>query len=87
MRCREKYFLACLFVAKPCGAVGQLLVEASGSDLKKGGKDWLERCLFRKDDAARFVGILAKNLLQCFVAWCEPACKRQCTAVLRLHSP
>jgi DNA primase catalytic core len=44
----------------------QRLVEASGIELKKGGKDLLGRCPFHKDDTASLVVTPAKNLWHCF---------------------
>ncbi|WP_399678716.1 CHC2 zinc finger domain-containing protein [Xenophilus sp.] len=44
----------------------QRLVEASGVELKKGGKDWLGRCPFHADDTASLVVTPAKNLWHCF---------------------
>ena len=38
------------------------LVEASGIELKRGGKDWLGRCPFHEDDTASLVVTPAKNL-------------------------
>ena len=42
------------------------LVEASGIELKRGGKDWLGRCPFHEDDTASLVVTPAKNLWHCF---------------------
>ena len=42
------------------------LVEASGVELKRGGKDMLGRCLFHEDDTASLVVTRAKNLWHCF---------------------
>jgi DNA primase len=42
------------------------LVEASGVELKKGGKDWLGRCPFHEDDTASLVVSPGKNLWHCF---------------------
>ena len=42
------------------------LVEASGIELKKSGKDWLGRCPFHEDDTASLVVTPAKNLWHCF---------------------
>ena len=42
------------------------LVEASGIELKKGGKDLLGRCPFHVDDTASLVVTPAKNLWHCF---------------------
>ena len=42
------------------------LVEASGIDLKRSGKDWLGRCPFHEDDTASLVVTPAKNLWHCF---------------------
>ena len=42
------------------------LVEASGTLLKKSGKDWLGRCPFHEDDTASLVVTPAKNLWHCF---------------------
>ena len=42
------------------------LVEASGIDLKKGGKDLLGRCPFHEDDTASLVVTPGKNLWHCF---------------------
>ena len=42
------------------------LVEASGVELKRGGKDWLGRCPFHEDDTASLVVSPAKNLWHCF---------------------
>ena len=42
------------------------LVEASGIDLKKGGKDLLGRCPFHEDDTASLVVTPEKNLWHCF---------------------
>ena len=44
----------------------QRLVEASGVDLKKAGKDWLGRCPFHDDREASLVVTPAKNLWHCF---------------------
>jgi DNA primase len=44
----------------------QRLVEASGVELKRGGKDWLGRCPFHEDDTASLVITPAKNLWHCF---------------------
>jgi DNA primase len=44
----------------------QRLAEASGVELKKGGKDWLGRCPFHADDTASLVVSPAKNLWHCF---------------------
>lgn len=44
----------------------QRLAEASGVELKKGGKDWLGRCPFHEDDTASLVVSPAKNLWHCF---------------------
>lgn len=44
----------------------QRLVEASGIELKKAGKDWLGRCPFHADDTASLVVSPAKNLWHCF---------------------
>jgi hypothetical protein len=56
----------------------QRLIEASGLELKKGGKDWLGRCPFHEDDTASLVVTPAKNLWHCFgcsigggpIDWC-----------------
>ena len=40
----------------------QRLVEGSGVELKRGGKDWLGRCSFHEDDTASLVVSPAKNL-------------------------
>lgn len=42
------------------------LVESSGIELKKAGKDWLGRCPFHADDTASLVVTPAKNLWHCF---------------------
>jgi hypothetical protein len=42
------------------------LVEASGIELKKGGKDLLGRCPFHEDSTASLVVTPAKNLWHCF---------------------
>lgn len=42
------------------------LVEASGIELRKAGKDWLGRCPFHEDDTASLVVTPAKNLWHCF---------------------
>jgi len=42
------------------------LVEASGIELKKSGKDWLGRCPFHEDDTASLVVTPTKNLWHCF---------------------
>ncbi len=42
------------------------LVEASGIELKKGGKDLLGRCPFHEDDTASLVVTPGKNLWHCF---------------------
>ena len=42
------------------------LVEASGIELKKGGKDLLGRCPFHEDATASLVVTPAKNLWHCF---------------------
>ena len=42
------------------------LVEASGIELKKAGKDKLGRCPFHEDDSASLVVTPAKNLWHCF---------------------
>jgi DNA primase len=42
------------------------LVQASGIELKKSGKDWLGRCPFHQDDTASLVVTPAKNLWHCF---------------------
>jgi DNA primase catalytic core len=42
------------------------LVEASGIELKRGGKDLLGRCPFHEDDTASLVVTPAKNLWHCF---------------------
>jgi len=42
------------------------LVESSGIELKKSGKDWLGRCPFHEDDTASLVVTPAKNLWHCF---------------------
>jgi DNA primase catalytic core len=44
----------------------QQLVERSGVELKKAGKDWLGRCPFHSDDTASLVVTPAKNLWHCF---------------------
>jgi DNA primase len=44
----------------------QRLVEASGIELKKAGKDWLGRCPFHADDTASLVVTPTKNLWHCF---------------------
>jgi DNA primase catalytic core len=44
----------------------QRLVEASGVELKKAGKDWLGRCPFHDDAEASLVVSPAKNLWHCF---------------------
>lgn len=42
------------------------LVQASGVELKKAGKDWLGRCPFHDDAEASLVVTPAKNLWHCF---------------------
>jgi DNA primase catalytic core len=42
------------------------LVEASGIELKKSGKDWLGKCPFHEDDTASLVITPPKNLWHCF---------------------
>jgi DNA primase len=42
------------------------LVEASGLELKKSGKDWITRCPFHEDDTASLVVTPGKNLWHCF---------------------
>ena len=42
------------------------LVEGSGIDLKKGGKDLLGRCPFHEDETASLVVTPGKNLWHCF---------------------
>ncbi len=42
------------------------LVQASGIELKKSGKDWLGRCPFHEDDTASLVVTPGKNLWHCF---------------------
>ncbi len=42
------------------------LVEASGIELRKSGKDWLGRCPFHEDATASLVVTPAKNLWHCF---------------------
>jgi DNA primase catalytic core len=42
------------------------LVAASGTLLKKSGKDWVGRCPFHEDDTASLVVTPAKNLWHCF---------------------
>jgi DNA primase len=44
----------------------QRLVEDSGVELKRGGKDMLGRCPFHEDDTASLVVTQAKNLWHCF---------------------
>ena len=44
----------------------QRLVEASGVELKKAGKDWLGRCPFHDDGEPSLVVSPAKNLWHCF---------------------
>src|SRR5215203_1912087 len=44
----------------------QRLVEASGVELKKAGKDWLGRCPLHDDAEASLVVSPAKNLWHCF---------------------
>jgi DNA primase len=44
----------------------QRLVESSGIELKKSGKNWLGRCPFHEDDTASLVVTPAKNLWHCF---------------------
>ena len=44
----------------------QRLVESSGIELKRSGKDWLGRCPFHEDDTASLVVTPAKNLWHCF---------------------
>jgi hypothetical protein len=48
------------------GVSVERLVEASGIELKKGGKDMLGRCPFHADDTASLVVTAAKNLWHCF---------------------
>jgi DNA primase len=45
------------------------LVEASGIELKRGGKDMLGRCPFHEDDTASLVVTPAKNLWHCTNRW------------------
>jgi DNA primase len=50
------------------------LVEASGVELKKAGKDFLGRCPFHDDAEASLVVTAAKNLWHCFGwSWPPPA--------------
>ncbi len=42
------------------------LVEGSGIELKRSGKDKLGRCPFHEDDTASLVVTSAKNLWHCF---------------------
>ena len=42
------------------------LIEASGIELKRGGKDLLGRCPFHADDTASLVVTPGKNLWHCF---------------------
>jgi DNA primase len=42
------------------------LVESSGIELKKSGKDWIGRCPFHADETASLVVTPAKNLWHCF---------------------
>jgi len=44
----------------------QQLVQQSGVELKKAGKDWLGRCPFHADETASLVVTPAKNLWHCF---------------------
>ncbi|MEO6278199.1 CHC2 zinc finger domain-containing protein [Roseateles sp.] len=44
----------------------QRLVEASGIELKKAGKDWMGRCPLHEDETASLVVTPAKNLWHCF---------------------
>ena len=44
----------------------QRLVEASGIELRKSGKDWLGCCPFHADDTASLVVSPARNLWHCF---------------------
>jgi DNA primase len=44
----------------------QRLVETSGVELKRAGKDWLGRCPWHADDTASLVVTPAKNLWHCF---------------------
>lgn len=44
----------------------QRLVEASGVELKRGGKDFLGRCPFHEDETASLVVSPGKNLWHCF---------------------
>jgi DNA primase catalytic core len=44
----------------------QRLIEASGVDLKKLGKDWAGKCPFHADDTASLVITPSKNLWHCF---------------------
>ena len=48
------------------GVPVQRLIEASGIELKKGGKDLLGRCPFHEDATASLVVTPAKNLWHCF---------------------
>ncbi len=48
------------------GVPVQRLVEASGIELKKGGKDLLGRCPFHEDETASLVVTPGKNLWHCF---------------------
>jgi len=48
------------------GVSVQRLVEASGVELKKAGKDWLGRCPFHEDADASLVVSPGKNLWHCF---------------------
>lgn len=44
----------------------QRLIETSGFELKKSGKDWITRCPFHEDATASLVVSPAKNLWHCF---------------------
>lgn len=44
----------------------QRLVESTGIELKKSGKDLIGRCPFHADDTASLVVTPAKNLWHCF---------------------
>jgi DNA primase len=44
----------------------QRLIESSGVELKKLGKDWAGKCLFHADDTASLVITPSKNLWHCF---------------------
>ena len=66
----------------------QRLVEASGIELKKAGKDWAGQCPFHEDATASLVVTPAKNLWHCFGCGAHDLCydsktsKKTCDANL-----